>query len=138
MNAALLISISLAYLAVLFFIAQWAEKRQILKWKKTGAWVYALSIAVYCSAWTFYGSIGRASEYGIDFLAIYIGPILIFPIWWLLARKIIRIVKVQHISSLADFMASRYGKNQSVGTLSSTTNSRGRYTLYRTTIKGDW
>jgi signal transduction histidine kinase len=117
MNAWLIIALSFAYLAVLFLVAQWAENRDILHWKKTGAFVYALSIAVYCSAWTFYGSIGRAATSGIDFLAIYMGPILVFPVWWLLAKKIIRIVKAQHISSLADFMASRYGKNQSIGTL---------------------
>jgi len=117
MNAWLIIILSFAYLALLFLVAQWAEKRDLLTWKKTGAFVYALSIAVYCSAWTFYGSIGRAASSGVDFLAIYIGPILMFPLWWLLAKKIIRIVKAQHISSLADFMASRYGKNQGIGTL---------------------
>ena len=113
----LLISLSIIYLVILFFIAQWAEKREILNWKKTGGFVYALSIGVYCTAWTFYGSIGRAATSGIDFLAIYLGPLLVFPLWWILARKISRIVKVQHITSLADFLASRYGKNQQIGTL---------------------
>jgi len=116
MNAFLLIALSLLYLAILFFVAQWAEKKQLLLHKKWGAYIYALSIAVYCTAWTFYGSIGRAATSGIDFLAIYLGPVLVFPLWWLVARKIIRIVKTQHISSLADFFAARYGRNQQIGT----------------------
>lgn len=117
MNAWALIILSLLYLGLLFGIAQWAQQRSLLNFKKTGSFIYALSLAVYCSAWTFYGSIGRAATVGIDFIAIYIGPIIIFPVWWLLARKIIRIVKAQHISSLADFLASRYGKSQTIGTV---------------------
>ena len=117
MNGLLLIALSAAYLLVLFFIAQWAEKRNVLSWKKTGPFIYALSIAVYCSAWTFYGSIGRAATSGIDFIAIYLGPVLVFPLWWIVVRKITRIVRVQHITSIADFLAARYGKNQQIGTL---------------------
>lgn len=117
MSSITLVILSVAYLVILFFVAQWAENRQLLNWKRTGAYIYALSIGVYCSAWTFYGSIGRAATSGIDFLAIYIGPILVIPLWWILVRKISRIVKVQHITSLADFLASRYGKNQQIGTL---------------------
>lgn len=117
MNALLLISLSVLYLALLFFVAQWAERKHILRNKGLGAWIYALSIAVYCSAWTFYGSIGRAATTGLGFLAIYLGPALVFPLWWVVARKIIRIVKVQHISSLADFLSARYGRKQSIGTL---------------------
>lgn len=116
MNEYLLISLSLLYLAVLFFVARWAEKKQLILHKKLGSYIYALSIAVYCSAWTFYGSIGRAATSGLDFLAIYIGPVLVFPLWWFVAKKIIRIVKTQHISSLADFFSARYGRNQQIGT----------------------
>ncbi len=117
MNAVLLISLSLAYLLLLFMVAAWAQKRDLLKWRRSGKYIYALSIAVYSSAWTFYGSIGRAASSGIDFLAIYLGPVLIFPLWWIVTRKIIRVVKSQHINSLADFLAARYGKNQGIGSL---------------------
>ncbi len=68
-------------------------------------------MAVYCTAWTFYGSIGRAATSGPDFLAIYIGPLLTVPLWWTFLRKMVRISKVQNVSTLADFISSRYGKD---------------------------
>jgi len=109
---------SLLYLSVLFGIAFWAERRS-----KQGRslvnnpYLYALSMAVYCTAWTFYGSVGRASSGGIEFLAVYIGPTLTVPIWWAVLRKIIRICKVQRITSIADFISARYGKNRGIGVM---------------------
>ena len=74
-----------------------------------------LSLAVYATAWTFYGSVGRAASDGIGFLPIYIGPTLMIALWWLVMRKIIRITKQNRITSLADFIASRYGKSALLG-----------------------
>lgn len=116
MNAGLLFFLSILYLASLFLIAKWSENNTRIQNGKTNSWMYALSLAVYCSAWTFYGSVGRASTHGMDFLAIYLGPVIAMPVWFLLTKKMIRIVRAQHISSLADFLASRYGKNRSIGT----------------------
>ena len=79
--------------------------------------VYALSLAVYCTAWTFYGSVGRAAASGIGFLPIYLGPTLMAALWWFVLRKIIRISKANRITSIADFVASRYGKSQLLGGL---------------------
>ena len=73
--------------------------------------VYTLSLAVYCTSWTFYGSVGRASQTGIDFLTIYLGPTLAFCLGWLLLSKILRIAKANRITSIADFIASRFGKS---------------------------
>lgn len=84
---------------------------------KWSPFIYALSIGVYCTAWTFYGSIGRASISGPDFLAIYVGPILLMPLCWGFYRKIIKISKVQKITSIADFISARYGKNISLGAI---------------------
>ena len=78
-------------------------------------YIYALSIAVYCTAWTFFGSVGRASASGIDFLPIYLGPMLVALLWWHLTRKILRISKSNRITSIADFVASRYGKSALLG-----------------------
>jgi signal transduction histidine kinase len=117
MNALLLTFIALLYLALLFYIAQRAEKGKKPAFLQSDALIYALSLGVYCTAWTFYGSIGRAAEHGIDFLTIYIGPLLMMPLWWVVTRKVIRIVNYQHISSLADFLAARYGKDQRIGIL---------------------
>ncbi len=93
-----------------------AERKQLLP-EKWSPFIYALSIGVYCTAWTFYGSIGRATVFGPDFLSIYVGPILLMPLCWGFYRKIIKISKVQKITSIADFISSRYGKNISVGAL---------------------
>ncbi|MCB1805854.1 MAG: hypothetical protein KDJ99_12130, partial [Candidatus Competibacteraceae bacterium] len=69
--------------------------------------VYTLSIAVYCTAWTFYGSVGRAASTGVGFLPIYLGPTLVALLFWLVLRRIVRIAKTQRITSIADLIASR-------------------------------
>jgi len=111
-----LIIIILLYLGLLFYIALWAEKNKKSKWVNS-PYVYALSLAVYCSAWTYYGSIGIAADKGINFLTIYLGPIIAAPLWILILRKVIRISKQHKISSLADFISLRYGKNRFLGAL---------------------
>ena len=101
-----------AYLGLLFAIAYYADGRadrgrSIIN----SPYVYSLSLAVYATAWTFYGSVGRAAENGVGFLPIYIGPTLMIALWWIVMRKIVRISKQNRITSLADFIASRYGKS---------------------------
>ncbi len=78
--------------------------------------VYALSLAVYCTAWTFYGSVGRAAT-GLSFLTIYLGPTLTALLWGSLLVKMVRVSKSQRITSIADFIASRYGMSQLLGGL---------------------
>lgn len=114
-SAALLFILSL-YLALLFFVAHWAEKKANIKWTNN-PYIYSLSLAVYCSAWTYYGSIGVAANSGITYLPVYIGPIIIIPAWMLILRKIIRISRVNKISSIADFISLRYGNSRSLGAL---------------------
>src|SRR5690606_12905261 len=116
MGIGVLISISFGYLLVLFMLAYCAERNpeKIAGFKPL---IYSFSVAVYCSAWAFYGSIGKATEDGLEFLAVYIGPTIAAPVWFLLLRKIIRISKAQRITSLADFISARYGKKAGLGTL---------------------
>jgi Na+/proline symporter/nitrogen-specific signal transduction histidine kinase len=110
--------VSLCYLGILFAIAYYADWQSDRgKSVISNPYVYTLSIAVYCTAWTFYGSVGRAAETGIGFLPIYLGPTLMAALWWFLLRKIIRIAKVYRITSIADFLASRYGKSSLIGGL---------------------
>jgi Na+/proline symporter/signal transduction histidine kinase len=118
MNSVILVIASVLYLAFLFGVAYWAEK-QSEKGKSlvTNPYIYALSLAVYCTAWTFYGSVGRAVTNGVEFLAVFIGPTIMMPMWWIVLRKIIRICKVQRITSIADFISSRYGKSATLGVL---------------------
>ena len=114
----LMLLISLVYLGGLFAIASYGDNRadagrSII----SNPYVYTLSIAVYCTAWTYYGSVGRAAATGVGFLPIYLGPTLMAALWWVVLRKIIRIAKVQRITSIADFIASRYGKSPLAGGL---------------------
>lgn len=104
------------YLGFLFFIAYWAEVNKKSKLVKS-PYIYALSLAVYCSAWTYYGSIGVAARSGIEFLGIYLGPVIAAPLWIYILQKIIRLSKVYNISSIADFISLRYGNNRSVGAI---------------------
>ncbi len=129
----LLFLISIIYLAILFGIAFRTEYSSLLFWKnkyqdkkqkvqksKTTylkPFIYALSMGVYCTAWTFYGSVGQAATSGLGFLTTYIGVLLTIPLWWFVLRKIIRISKAKGITTLADFISARYGKSVALGRL---------------------
>jgi len=112
LNAWVVAPVALSYLGVLFALAYYADRRadrgRSLIANPT---IYALSLGVYATAWTFYGSVGRAAENGVGFLPIYLGPTLLMAVWWLVTRKLIRISKTHRITSLADFVSSRYGKS---------------------------
>lgn len=116
MNNITLVFIIISYLGILFYIAFLAEKNANSKWVNN-PYIYTLSLAVYCSAWTYYGSIGIAATSGISFLPIYLGPVIAFPLWIIVMRKIIRISKQHKISSIADFISLRYGNNRFLGAL---------------------
>ena len=108
--------ISLLYFGLLFAVAYYADKRReegrsII----SNANIYALSLSVYLTSWTFYGSVGRAATSGLDFLPVYIGPTLIAFSWCFLLRKMVRISKEHNIVSIADFLSSRYGKSPALG-----------------------
>ena len=113
-----LVTVTLMYMGLLFIVAFLTEKiypknKKLLN----NPWVYSLTLAVYCTSWTFYGSVGQAATHGIDFITIYIGPTLIIFTWWFLLKKIVRISEINHISSIADFVSFRYGKSKAVGIL---------------------
>ncbi|MCR9214459.1 MAG: sensor histidine kinase [Proteobacteria bacterium] len=118
MSGGLVLTISILYLGLLFAIAQFVDKRADTNRPITrNPYIYTLSIAVYCTSWTFYGSVGLAANQGLDFLPIYLGPTLVFVLWSVIWVKIIRICKVHRITSIADFIASRYGKRAGLGGL---------------------
>lgn len=103
---------ALAYVLLLFAIAYWGDRRAAQgRSVIDNAWVYALSMAVYCTAWTYFGSVGRAADAGVWFLPIYLGPMLAMLLAWMVVRKMIRIARTHRITSIADFIASRYGKS---------------------------
>ena len=112
----IIIAVSFGYMGILFAIAFWGDKRAE-KGKSIIAnpYIYALSLAVYCTAWTYYGSVGAASRSGAPgFLGIYLGPTLMMILGWPILRKIICISKANRITSIADFIGSRYGKSATI------------------------
>ena len=109
---------SFSYIGLLFAIAYIGDRHaEIGLSLVSNPYIYALSLAVYCTAWTFYGSVGRAATSGLGFLPTYIGPTLVAALGWLVLRKIIRISKIHRITSIADFIASRYGKSTLLGSV---------------------
>jgi Na+/proline symporter/nitrogen-specific signal transduction histidine kinase len=109
---------SFGYIALLFAIAYYADRRaREGRSVIASPVIYSLSLAVYATAWTFYGSVGRAAHDGVGFLPIYIGPTLMILLWWFVVRKMLRVSKLARITSLADFLASRYGKSALLGGL---------------------
>lgn len=115
MSAYSIILITGAYLGLLFLVARWGKGAGNAFIQKHSGYFYGLGLGVYATAWTFYGSIGRAATNGLDFLAIYLGPLMFLPIWWFVMKKIVRISKAQHLNSLSDFITARYGKSWSLG-----------------------
>ncbi|HEY9080074.1 sensor histidine kinase [Magnetovibrio sp.] len=118
MQGGLIAIVSIAYLGTLFAIAYFGDKRAEQGRSLTqNPYIYTLSIAVFCTSWTFYGSVGLAARSGLDFLPIYLGPTLVFVVWSVVWVKIVRICKLNRITSIADFISSRYGKSSRLGGL---------------------
>lgn len=108
----------LAYVGFLFGVATWGDRlarRRVRLGPKP--FIYALSLGVYCTSWTYFGSVGVASRSGFDFLPIYLGPVLVFAVGWKLVRSVVDVAKRQNITSIADFIAARYGKNEALGAI---------------------
>ncbi|MGZ5821228.1 MAG: ATP-binding protein [Croceibacterium sp.] len=117
-GSVLLLLAAAAYMALLFAIASFGDRRAAAgRSLIDSSVVYALSLAVYCTSWTFYGSVGRAASRGLDFLPIYLGPTLVFCLGWVLLRRILRVSKAHRITSIADLLASRFGKSGAVAGL---------------------
>ncbi len=113
-----ILAVAFGYLGLLFAIAYYGDKLALRRGHgHTRPIVYALSLGVYCTSWTYFGSVGLATRSGLDFLPIYIGPIIMLAAGWPLLRRIADLSKRQNITSIADFIAARYGKSQGLGAL---------------------
>ena len=107
--------IALAYIGFLFVVASYGDRRrELARGTASRLLIYPLSLAIYCTSWTFFGSVGLASRTGYDFLTIYIGPMLMVGLAWPLIVRVVRLAKGQNITSIADLIAARYGKSQAV------------------------
>ncbi|HEU4804839.1 MAG TPA: PAS-domain containing protein, partial [Nitrobacter sp.] len=108
------IAAAIGYIGFLFLVASYGDRAPKFGRGRAGPLIYPLSLAVYCTSWTFFGSVGLATRTGLEFLAIYVGPVLLIAFCTPLLRRIIQLAKSQNITSVADFIAARYGKSQSV------------------------
>lgn len=111
-STGLIALVALGYMAILFAIAFYGDRLGTNVSPRMRSTVYSLSLAVYCSSWTFFGSVGQAAEQIWSFLPIYIGPILLLTFAPWVLKKMVIISKQENITSIADFIAARYGKSQ--------------------------
>ncbi len=112
------VAVALGYIGLLFVVASYGDRvRQLGRDGRSRLLIYPLSLAIYCTSWTFFGSVGLASRTGYDFLTIYVGPILMMALGVPLVLRIVRLAKTQNITSIADFIAARYGKSQAVAAI---------------------
>src|SRR5262249_8775726 len=109
------IAVALAYIGLLFLVASYGDRtRGLGREGRTRLLIYPLSRAICCPSWTFFGSVGFASRTGFDFITIYIGPALMIGLCTPLLVRVVRLAKAHNITSIADFIAARYGKGQAV------------------------
>ncbi|SEO12726.1 hypothetical protein SAMN04489859_103639 [Paracoccus alcaliphilus] len=109
----------LAYAALMFAVAFWADRqaaRGRVRWLDHPV-VYTLSLSVYCSAWTFYGAVGYASRSGLEFATIYLGPTVVFAGSWWGLRRLVRVARTHHVTSIADLLSARFGKSNRLAAL---------------------
>lgn len=117
-GAGLGISLAFAYVGLLFALALYADRRAAAGRRLVDhPLVYTLSLAVYCTAWTFYGSVGLAANRGLAFLPVYLGPTIVALLFPLLHAKILRVTRAYGLTSIADLLAARYGKSGALGAL---------------------
>jgi Na+/proline symporter/signal transduction histidine kinase len=108
------IAAAFGYISFLFLVASYGDRLSPAQRGRAGALIYPLSLAIYCTSWTFFGSVGFATRTSVDFLAIYLGPIILVGLCTPLLRRVIQLAKSQNITSIADFIGARYGKSQAV------------------------
>ncbi|MER8895816.1 PAS domain-containing hybrid sensor histidine kinase/response regulator [Mesorhizobium sp. M0676] len=113
-----IVIIAVAYVTLLFAIASLGDRRSTASGPgHARPFIYALSLAIYCTSWTFFGSVGLSSERGLEFLGIYTGPVLVFVFGFPLLNRIVRLAKSEKITSIADFLGARYGKSFAVSAI---------------------
>lgn len=118
MQGIFVVAIAIAYVSLLFAVASLGDRRaQRIDPGRPRPYIYSLSLAIYCTSWTFFGSVGLASERNWEFLTIYIGPVLVFVFGIPLIRRIVRLAKSEKITSIADFLSARYGKSFAVASI---------------------
>ena len=118
LDSGMVLTVFCLYMAGLFLIALWVERKSAAgRSPANNAYVYSLSLAVYCTAWTYYGSVGQAATSGFLFLPMYLGPTLAIMLWWSILRRLVHLKNTRRITSIADFISARYGRSQAIAAL---------------------
>src|SRR3982075_4510499 len=118
LQGVIVIAMALAYIGLLFVVASYGDRARLLgREGRSRLLIYPLSLAIYCTSWTFFGSVGLASRTGYDFLALYVGPVLMIALPPPLLVRVVGLAQSQNIPSIADFIAARYGQHQGVGAI---------------------
>lgn len=118
MTAWIVALLALLYVSGLFFIANWAERHSAVQAiQKHSKWIYSLTLAVYCTSWTYYGAVGSAVSSGWDYIPIYLGPILLLLFGQPVLRKLLHVVKKHNVTSITDFISARYGKRHEIAAM---------------------
>ena len=123
LSPTVVIVLFLSYMAFLFVIALWVERQKSEKARNlaNNPVIYSLSLAVYCTSWTYYGSVGQAATSGMLFLSIYLGPTIAIVLWWTILRKLVRIKTKYRVTSIADFISARYNRSQLLAAMAAVT-----------------
>ena len=116
-SSQIIIAFTAAYLALLFYIAWRGDRMPEGLISRYQPLIYTLSLTVYCTSWTFYGAVGNAAQAGIEFFSIYLGPILVFLFFYPFLKKLVAVSQRQKTTTIADFIATRYGKSNQVAAL---------------------
>eukprot|EP01037_Dinobryon_pediforme_P023648 gene23648-25154_t len=109
LQGSMVVVVALLYISLLFAVAYYGDRAKPRFMRGAGRpFIYSMSLGVYCTSWTFFGSVGLAAHRGLDFLTIYIGPVLMFAFGFPILQRVIRLAKAERITSIADFMAARF------------------------------
>ena len=116
-----LLSLALLYIVLLFAVAWWSDRpgarSPAASSPRLRALVYALTLGVFCSSWTFYGAVGSAAETPWSHAPIYLGPILLFLFAWPVVRRLVQMGVAHRVTSIADYIGARYGKRPALSML---------------------
>lgn len=112
-----LVITSVGYIGLLFIIAFLGDRYRHKIATKYHTIVYALSLGVYCTSWGFLGTAGQTANYSFSYLSVYLAPILLFLFAWPFIQRMIKVSLQLNITSIADLLASRFGKSQRLAVL---------------------
>ena len=116
-SASNLLSLALLYVCALFAIAWYADRNKTMGPGRWPGVVYALTLAVYCSSWTFYGAVGSSTDNPWSHSPIYLGPILMLVLGWPLIKRLMAVGAHHRVTSIADLISARFGKRQSLAVI---------------------